>query len=57
MGLLIFLSVGITIFLNINELSLTEKEMVNKDFGKYNGIYKLKKCEFRVFHNEDKTSF
>ena len=34
-----------------------QKEMTNPSFGKYNGIYKLNNCEFRVLHIDDNISY
>ena len=34
-----------------------KKEMINKSYGKYNGIYKYKNNEFRIFHKDDTIAY
>ena len=56
-GIILIISILGIIFIPKIFVKEEKKEMVNKSYGIYNGIYKYKNNEFRIFHKDDTISY
>ena len=56
-GIILIISILGIIFIPKIFVKEEKKEMVNKTYGIYNGIYKYKNNEFRIFHKDDTISY